>query len=70
MHRSFQSDRYQDDYALVTITDDSRYLVVPEGKVAPDDLDPDIVVIQQPVQNIYLGGFGGYGYVCVSGCIG
>ena len=39
---------------MVTITDDSRYLVVPEGKVAPDDLDPDIVVIQQPVQNIYL----------------
>ena len=52
--QKFLIDRYQDDYALVTITDDSRYLVVPEGKVAPDDLDPDIVVIQQPVQNIYL----------------
>ena len=52
--QKFSIDRYQDDYALVTITDDSRYLVVPEGKVAPDDLDPDIVVIQQPVQNIYL----------------
>ncbi len=22
--------------------------------MAPDDLDPDIVVIQEPVQNIYL----------------
>ena len=52
--QKFSIDRYQDDYALVTITDDSRYLVVPEEKVAPDDLDPDIVVIQQPVQNIYL----------------
>ena len=52
--QKFSIDRYQDDYALVTITDDSRYLVVPEGKVAPDDLDSDIVVIQQPVQNIYL----------------
>lgn len=52
--QKFSIDRYQDDYALVTITDDSRYLVVPEGKAAPDDLDPDIVVIQQPVQNIYL----------------
>lgn len=52
--QKFSIDRYQDDYALVTITDDSRYLVIPEGKVAPDDLDPDIVVIQQPVQNIYL----------------
>ena len=44
--QKFSIDRYQDDYAFVTITDDSRYLVVPEGKVAPDDLDPDIVVIQ------------------------
>lgn len=52
--QKFSIDRYQDDYALVTITDDSRYLVVPEGKVVPDDLDSDIVVIQQPVQNIYL----------------
>ena len=30
--QKFSIDRYQDDYALVTITDDSRYLVVPEGK--------------------------------------
>ena len=41
-------------------------LLFRKEKVAPDDLDPDIVVIQQPVQNIYSGGFGGYGYVCVS----
>ena len=52
--QKFSIDRYQDDYALVTIPDDTRNHVVPEGKVAPDDLDPDIVVIQQPVQNIYL----------------
>ena len=52
--QKFSIDRYQDGYALVTIADDSRYLVVPEGKEAPDDLDSDIVVIQRPVQNIYL----------------
>ena len=74
--QKFSIDRYQDDYALVTITDDSRYLVVPEGKVAPDDLDPDIVVIQQPVQNIYLAAsaamdmfcsIGALDHICLSG---
>ena len=29
--QKFSIDRYQDDYALVTITDDSRYLVVPKA---------------------------------------
>ena len=42
------------DYHLVTVTDGSRYLLVPEGKEVPDDLASDIVVIQEPVQNIYL----------------
>ena len=74
--QKFSIDRYQDDYALVTITDDSRYLVVPKGKVAPDDLDPDIVVIQQPVQNIYLAAsaamdmfcsIGALDHICLSG---
>ena len=52
--QKFSIDRYQDDYALVTINDDSRYLVVPEGKSVPDDLDSDIVIIQKPLKNIYL----------------
>lgn len=50
----FSIDDYNDGYALVTITDGSRYLVVPDGKEAPDDLASDIVVIQKPVKNIYI----------------
>jgi len=50
----FSVDYYQDGYALVTIADDGQYLVVPEGKTAPDDLSKDITVLQQPLHNIYL----------------
>ena len=33
---------YNDGYKLLDIHDDARYLIVPEGKEAPDDLDPEI----------------------------
>ncbi len=52
--QKFSIDDYEGDYHLVTVTDGSRYLLVPEGKEVPDDLASDIVVIQEPVQNIYL----------------
>lgn len=50
----FSIDYYTDGYALITIPDDGRFLVIPEGKEAPEDLDEDIVLLQQPVENIYL----------------
>lgn len=50
----FSVDYYTDGYALITIPDDGRFLVIPEGKEAPEDLDEDIVLLQQPVENIYL----------------
>ena len=39
---------YNDGYKLLDIHDDARYLIVPEGKEAPDDLDPEIQILQQP----------------------
>ena len=50
----FAVDYYQNDYALVTIADDGKYLIVPEGESVPEDMDKDITVLQQPIQNIYL----------------
>ena len=52
--QKFSIDDYEGDYHLLTVTDGSRYLLVPEGKEVPDDLASGIVVIQEPVQNIYL----------------
>ena len=35
----FSVDYYKDGYALITIADKDRFLVVPEGKKAPESLD-------------------------------
>lgn len=52
--KEFAIDEYKDGYRLISISDGSRFLVVPEGKEAPDDLKSDIVVLKQPVDHIYL----------------
>ena len=50
----FTVDYYTDGFSLVTINGNERYLVVPEGKEAPGDLDGDITVLYQPLDEIYL----------------
>ncbi|MDO5117254.1 MAG: ABC transporter substrate-binding protein [Eggerthellaceae bacterium] len=50
----FSIDYYKDGYKLITIDEEGQFLIVPEGKEAPSDLSSEIVVIKQPVQNIYL----------------
>ena len=71
----FTVDECAGGYDLVTI-DTSRYLVVPEGADVPQNLDADIVVLQQPIRNIYLVSssamdpilsIGGLGAVALSG---
>lgn len=53
--RQFTVDYYEGDYALITIPEDmQRFLVVPEGKTAPENLSEEITVLQQPLENIYL----------------
>lgn len=45
---------YEDGYKLLDVHEDKQYLVVPEGKEAPENLSEDIVVIQQPTKHIYM----------------
>lgn len=52
--QQFQVDFYPDDYALLSLADGSRFLVVPPEAEVPAALDPTIVVLQQPLDNIYL----------------
>lgn len=52
--KEFSADYYQEGYALITISDGSRFLVIPEGKAVPSGLAKDIVLLHQPIQNIYL----------------
>ena len=52
--KNFSIDNYEGGYKLLTIKDGTQILTVPEGKKAPDNLDESIIVMQQPVNNIYL----------------
>lgn len=51
---NFNVDYYNGGYALITISDGSRYLVVPQSCDIPKNIDKDITVLQQPINNIYL----------------
>lgn len=50
----FSVDYYKGRYALITIADSDRFLVVPEGKEAPENMEENIAVLKQPLENIYL----------------
>ncbi|MCD8132313.1 MAG: ABC transporter substrate-binding protein [Clostridiales bacterium] len=50
----FAADRYEGGCYLITVAGDTRYLVVPEGMKAPENLPDDITVIGQGSDRIYL----------------
>ena len=50
---------YEGGYKLLAIGDGNRYLVVPEGLSAPDGLDPEVRVLYQPLDKIYLASTSG-----------
>lgn len=56
----FAVDYYDGGYALITISDGSRFFIVPEGQPVPEKLPGDraegeeTVVLEQPADRIYL----------------
>lgn len=50
----FSVDYYEGGYKLITLADGSKFLTVPKGAKVPKDISSDIVILQQPVNNIYL----------------
>lgn len=52
---NFKVDYYEGGYTMLTTTmDGAQFLLVPEGKEAPENLQNRIVVIKRPVENLYL----------------
>lgn len=52
---NFTVDYYEGGYTLLTTTmDGKRFLIVPENKAVPKDLDEEIVVLQRPIKDLYL----------------
>jgi iron complex transport system substrate-binding protein len=52
--KNFSVDYYSGGYSLISISDGSRYLVVPQGSKPPGGIDADITVLKRPIKNIYL----------------
>lgn len=50
----FSVYHYEDGYSVIDIHDSQRFLLVPEGGKVPEDLDSDMIVLQKPVDRIYL----------------
>ena len=52
---NFTVDYYEGGYTLLTTTmDGQRFLIVPENKAVPKDLDEEIVVLHRPIKDLYL----------------
>ena len=51
---NFSVDYYQGGYKLLTLKDGTKYLLIPEGKEIPYELEEDVVVLQKPLENLYL----------------
>lgn len=60
----FAIDEYTDGYRLISISDGSRFLIVPEGRETPAELDEDILALQQPLDHIYLVATAAMNMVC------
>lgn len=45
---------YNDGFKLLDVPESGSYLIVPEGKEAPEGLDENVKILQQPLENIYL----------------
>ena len=41
-------------YKMITIVDDGRFLLIPEGMVVPQNIPEDVTVLQQPLDKTYL----------------
>ena len=52
---NFTVDYYDGGYVLLTMTmDGSRFLLIPENKEVPQELDKEIMVLRRPIRDIYL----------------
>ena len=52
--QGFTIDHYEGGYRLLSVCDGAQILTVPEGREVPQGLDEDVIVLQQPVDRLYL----------------
>ena len=52
--KNFSVDYYEGGYKILTTKDGTKILTVPKGKKTPKDVDKDIIVLKEPVSDLYL----------------
>lgn len=51
---NFSIDYYKGGYKLLKITDGTKILLVPKDKEVPENVEKDMIILKQPVKNLYL----------------
>lgn len=54
---------------MITIVDNGRFLLVPEGVETPSDIPDDVVLLQQPLNQVYLVSSAVMDLVCEIGAL-
>lgn len=56
--RCFAVHYYKEGYKLISVIDGNSYMLVPEGAKVPENIPEDMVIIRQPLDNVYLAATG------------
>lgn len=56
-------------YKLITIVDNGRFLLVPEGIAIPENVPGDVTVLEQPLENVYMVSSAVMDLVCQTGAV-
>lgn len=62
--RQFTAETYTDGCTYITIHENERYVLVPEGTPVPQTLEQGVTVLQQPLDSIYLAATAAMDYFC------
>lgn len=52
--KHFSVDCFDGGYKLITLSDGSQFMTIPEGLKIPSGVGSDVTILHQPIQNIYL----------------
>lgn len=58
------------DFYLITIVGNDRFLVIPEGKSAPDGIPKDVIALQKPLDHVYLASSSVFDLIRQAGAMG
>lgn len=61
--KGFSVYYYNDGYKLIDVPLSGQYLIIPEGKEAPEGLSEDIYKIYQPLSQVYMAATGSMSFI-------